>query len=1474
MTEPSALEGDLSPIKRALLEQRRLKAKVEAMERERHEPIAIIGLGCRFPGADGPEAFWQLLMDGVDAIREVPADRWDIDALYDPNPDAPGRVSSRWGGFLNRVDLFDPDVFGVSPREAETMDPQQRLALEVAWEAIENSAQPFDRLPGSATGVFLGIGTSDYLQLHTKLNDPDRIDAYLATGNSHSVAAGRLSYVLGLHGPSLSVDTACSSSLVAVHLACQSLRAGDCRMALAGGVNAILWVDNTVSLSKAHMLAPDGRCKTFDASADGFVRAEGCGIVVLKRLSDAQADGDRIVSVILGSACNQDGRSSGLTAPNGPSQEAVIRQALHRARLDPADIGYVEAHGTGTSLGDPIEVQALGNVLCKDRRAGDSLIIGSVKTNIGHLEAAAGVAGLIKAALCVERGTVPPHLHFTTPNPHIAWEDYNLSIPENPTEWNTGYPRVAGVSAFGFSGTNAHLIVGQAPEVLVQPATVERPSHLLVLSAQSDKALRELAARHRDYLVTHPDTDVANLCFTLNTGRAHWNQRAALTAKSFSELSAKLDGLATGSEAAKLAHGELTGAAGPEVAFLFTGQGSQYVGMGRQLYDTQPTFRQALDLCATLLAPHLDHPLLEIMFAGDAAGSRLHQTAYTQPALFSLEYALYQLWKAWGVEPSAVLGHSVGEYVAACVAGVFTLEDGLKLIAARGRLMQALAPGGAMAAVLAGPQQVGEAIAAWGNRLSIAAFNGPRNTVISGDAEAVDSALARLSGAGMEGQRLEVSHAFHSVRMEAMLDEFERIAGSIRYQRPKLAWSSNVTGRMVGGEEVCGSAYWRRQVREPVRFAEGMQSLMEQGYRTFVEVGPHPVLIGMGRQCVESEGVGWVSTLRRDREEWGELLAAVGALYVQGAPLDWQGFDSDYPRRRLSLPTYPFQRERHWIDPKPGKSPGSAPPPDVWKLAVERASRQAEHVPIDLNLNGFSAKWQALEELTEARIIYALREFGLFLRAEERHSVADALQSTGIGESYGDVISRWLERLARSRILIREGSGYISRQPLLAPDLDTALEKARGALAEDPELWRYIDRCCASLESVLRGASNPLDALFPGGSFETAEFLYQNWALPRYFNGILQSALESIAQIAARDGRSLRILEIGAGTGGTTSSALPALSGVDAEYWFTDLSDLFLARAERKFSGYPFVRYRVFDLDRDPINQGMPAHAFDVVVAANVLHATGDLGATLDRVKSLLASGGILLAYEVTEHLPWFDVTVALIEGWQKHADDLRRQHPLLKPDAWAKLFGEHGFDAMEAFPKPGSPAEILGHHVLLACGPHVHAGSTLEAVPASARIDRPSGPSAGARPEPEAQLLVGRLAALTASERTEALVEFVRGHVAEVLRLSPAKAPRRTQRLMDIGVDSLMAVELAGHLSAGLGRERSLRSTLIFDHPTIQAIAEYIERSVLEFPDGGDNYKVEPEIPRTAALRGEDLAGLSDEEVEQMLIAKLKEIQ
>ena len=909
----------LSPLKRALLELREMRARLEALERAPRAPIAVIGLGCRFPGGgNDPEAYWRLLRDGVDAVSEVPAERWAIEELYDPDPDAPGKMSTRYGGFLafECVADFDAAFFSISQREALSLDPQQRLLMEVASEALEHAGQPADRLVGSRTGVFIGISTADYLQRASR--DRSAIDAYLASGNSHSVASGRLSYLLGLQGPSVSVDTACSSSLVAVHLACQSLRLGECGLALAGGVNVILWPENTIALSKAGMMAPDGRSKAFDDRADGFVRGEGCGLVVLKRLSDALANGDRILAVIRGTAVNQDGRSGGLTAPNGPAQEAVIRDALADGGVSPAEIGYVETHGTGTSLGDPIEAQALAAVLGEGRPADRRVLIGSVKTNIGHLESASGVAGLIKVVLALQKGSIPPHLHLSEPSRHIPWERLPLTVPTRHTPWPPASGRrFAAVSSFGFSGTNAHVVLEEAPSPAPLSAGVDRPLHLLTLSAKSDQALAALARRWERHLDEDAETSLADMAFTANEGRAHFSHRAAFVASSRDAARQKLRALASGQGAPSLVRGDAYATRPLEVAFLFPGQGSQYVGMGRQLYQTQPTFRGALEQCNEILRGELDRPLLSVLYPNEGKTSPLDETAYTQPALFALEWSLSELWRSWGVEPSAVMGHSIGEYVAACVAGVFSLEDGLKLVAARGRLMQSLPAGGAMAAVSAGEERVAAAIAPYGEALSIAAVNGPESAVVSGAEPELARVQEVLEREGIRTKRLVVSHAFHSVRMDAVLGELERVAWEVNYSAPRIALVSNLTGRLAGAEEVSSAGYWRRHAREAVRFGDGMVALREQGYRVFVEVGPSPTLLGMGRQCVP-EGTGvWLPSLRNGREDWPQMLESLGRLYVEGVRVDWAGFDRDYARRKVALPTYPFERQRYWIDVEP-----------------------------------------------------------------------------------------------------------------------------------------------------------------------------------------------------------------------------------------------------------------------------------------------------------------------------------------------------------------------------------------------------------------------------------------------------------------------------------------------------------------------------------------------------------------------------
>ncbi|HVY79495.1 MAG TPA: type I polyketide synthase, partial [Steroidobacteraceae bacterium] len=636
MTQPSD-PSTLSPVKRALLALEEMQSRLHASERRLREPVAVIGIGCRFPGgANDPDSYWALLRSGRDAIVEVPPDRWDVDAYYDPNPDAPGKMSTRWGGFIDQVDRFDPQLFGISPREALTMDPQQRLLLEVTWEALERAGQNPERLKGTRTGVFVAIATSDYW--HTLLHDvdPSRIDAHFATGISHSIASGRISYCLGLQGVCLSIDTGCSGSLLSIHQACTSLRTGESQLAIAAGVNLILRPELAITYSKARMMAPDGRCKAFDARANGFVRGEGCGVVVLKRLADAQRDRDPILAIIRGTASNQDGASSGLTAPNGAAQEALIRAALADGELHPDAVGYVEAHGTGTSLGDPIEVRALGNIFGSRARSA-ALRIGSAKTNFGHLESAAGIAGFIKAVLCLMHGEIPPSLHFETPNPHIAWEDMSVEVAARLQPFpEYGGRRIAGVSSFGFSGTNVHVVLESATETHSEPQAAHPPRaiQLLTLSAKSDAALDESVRRLREHLEGRGrEQALADVCHTASAGRAHFAHRLAIPVRSRDELVQALRSIEQGTPAG--VRGQVSGAALPKIAFLFTGQGAQYPGMGRELYESEPVFRDVLDRCAQAMSGELDRPLLEVMWGADSA--QLDQTRYTQPALYALE---------------------------------------------------------------------------------------------------------------------------------------------------------------------------------------------------------------------------------------------------------------------------------------------------------------------------------------------------------------------------------------------------------------------------------------------------------------------------------------------------------------------------------------------------------------------------------------------------------------------------------------------------------------------------------------------------------------------------------------------------------------------------------------------------------------------------------------------------------------------
>jgi acyl transferase domain-containing protein/acyl carrier protein len=921
---------DLDNSQRVLVALKQARARLEAAERAVAEPIAVIGIGCRFPGgADGPDEYWRLLLDGFDATTEIPRDRYDVNAYYDSRPGLPGKIYAREGAFLPAVDRFDAAFFAISPREAANLDPQQRLLLEVAWEALEHAGQAPDQLRGSRSGVFVGIGRSDYVNRLLRAA-PEFLTAWHATGNGLCYGPGRLAHVLDLNGPNMAIDTACSSSLVAIHLACQSLRLRECDLALAGGCHVHLSPQIAIMLSMSRALAADGRCKTFDAAADGFGQGEGCGIIVLRRLSDALGRRDNILALIRGSAVNHDGHSSGLTVPNQAAQEQVVRDALASARAAPREIGYVEAHGTGTALGDPIEVEALAAVFCRDRPHADPLRLGSVKTNVGHLEAAAGIAGLIKVVLSLRHQQIPPHLHLREPNPRIAWDDLPIRIPTRPVAWQRGAkPRLAGVSSFGMSGTNSHIVLQEAPVAAPSVNECERPIHAVALSARSLPALREQARRLETHLALHEDLPLADVAFTANTGRTHFPVRVGLVSASTAELSRGLSAVASGETGPVILPEE--DPEPPGVVFLCSGQGSQYFAMARQLYATQPVIRHVLDRCDTILRPLLQASLCEVLF--DANDGRLDQTLYTQPALFALEYAMAELWRSWGVVPRAVLGHSVGEYAAACIGGVFTLEEGLRLVAERSRLMQALS-GGRMAAVFASESLVRQAIGASGEDASVAAINGAANVVIAGSDRALRAVLARLEAEAIGFRELTVSHAFHSAMMDPVLTAFATAAGNVNYAAPRIELISNVTGRLH--KEAPTAKYWTDHLRETVRFADGLDTLVRRGHRIFVEIGPGNALVTIARCHFGDLSPLLLPSMLRGKQEWGPLLETLARLYEHGVGIDWTGFDRDYRRQRVPLPTYPFERQRFWCDEAD----------DVV------SPRQSEHIP------AYRLRWQ------------------------------------------------------------------------------------------------------------------------------------------------------------------------------------------------------------------------------------------------------------------------------------------------------------------------------------------------------------------------------------------------------------------------------------------------------------------------------------------------------------------------------------
>lgn len=1222
----------LSPQRLALLADE-LNARLQAFESRRTVPLAIVGIGCRLPGGViDPETFWKLLRDGVDAVGEVPAGRWNVEEFYDRSPDTPGRMATRWGGFIDGPEQFDAKFFGIAPAEAVCMDPQQRLLLETSWEALEHAAIAPSSLAGTSTGVFVGLCNGDYSQV--ALNAPrEAITPYFASGSSHAVAAGRISYVLGLQGPSLAVDTSCSASLVAVHLACQSLRLGECDTALAGGVNLILNPDITIALSQGRMMAPDGRCKAFSELANGFVRAEGAAMIVLKRLPDAIQDRNRILAVVRGTACNQDGRSSGLTAPNGPSQEAVISLALADARVQAKDVDYIEAHGTGTALGDPIEAGALNAVFGRMPARSQPLFVGSVKTNLGHLESAAGIAGLVKLVLSLEHGEIPASLHLGIPNSRIEWDRLPLKVPAALTAWNrTGPSRIGGVSSFGFSGTNAHVIVEEYSHPVSLTLAEDRPM-LLTLSAKSEMALSAIASRLRHHLQQNPGLKLADIARTLNAGRSHFEYRCCLVASAESELISLLDiylqDIAGRRSAPASVQSGRAASRSPRVAFLFPRRSLSRSGAGRELYRSVPKFREAVGRCEEILKDKFALPA-QSAFSGDEPG--MFPAGYQQAAEFALQYALAESWRSIGIEPAAAVGYGVGEYAAACIAGVLSLEDGLALAMAEG-----------------------------------------------------------------------------SIRIDAQ-------ACQISYQEPRIAF---IPASAVTTENSNRQPIWPRSSApiSSVAFA-----LLEQDSAANLWMGGDAAGEEL-RRAAESDMAGKaIASFDRPDAECAGLLSAAGSLYILGCNLDLSGFYGSVANA-VSLPTYPFQRERYWLDlggrVNAGTGSRAATAKKIELANGLHATGAYETEPIEDDAGsteerewiyqldwiarplvgntpgqthafgnrivGTSQVIEASAELTRVAqlasvcapvystiIVEALREAGLSPLPEGAFTLEEVSARLKLLPARLRLLARFFGILVEDGVveLTPDGFRFVDFGP--RPDADRELDRLSFLYPECSTELKILRRCGKKLSAVLQGAYDPMQLVFADGSIDETEHIYEQSPVCRFFNDQAATRIRAAVDGCAR--RPARLLEIGGGTGATTGPILAALADRDIAYCFTDISAAFLSRARSKFSHVSSMHYRVLDIERDPVTQGFAAGGYDVIIAANVLHATTDLRHTLAHVRTLLAPGGTLLLIEGVRPDRWLDLTLGLTDGWWRFADsDLRPEHPLISASTWASLLSEAG---------------------------------------------------------------------------------------------------------------------------------------------------------------------------------------------------------
>ena len=1272
--------------------------------------VAVIGLAGRFPGSQNIEEFWQNLVAGREFIAVFPEE-----AQTDQVQAA---------ALLEDIDLFDATFFGINPREAEIMDPQHRLFLECAWEALENAG--YDPLQENSTiGVYAGIGRSTYLLYNLLPNSLDQTLGYFPTllASDKDYAPTRVSYKLNLKGPSVSVGTACSSSLVAVNLAYQSLLSGECDMALAAGVS-IKAPQNAMTLCPEGV-SPDGHCRAFDARANGTIGGNGVGLVVLKRLSEALADGDYIYAVLKGSSVNNDGALKvSYTAPSEQAQSRVIQSAQLMAEVEPETITYVETHGTGTKLGDPIEIAALTQAFSTDKKGYCAL--GSVKTNIGHLDAAAGIAGFIKTVLCLDRQLIPPSINFETPSPQIDFDNSPFFVNTQLSEWKgNGIPRRAGVSSFGFGGTNAHVILEEAPQLARKNLETEKGSHqkeqLLILSAKTDSALEQSTTNFIQYLQQNPQVDLADVAYTLQRGRQNFPHKRAVIAESVDDAIAALQ------DPKRLLMGEQAIQKRP-IAFLFTGLGTHYMDMAKGLYQVEPIFAEEIDRCCKLLEPLLDLDLKTVIFStkntdsseissaidkpkidlrqmlgrrqapANSETTKLNHTQLTQPAIFVIEYALAKLWQSWGIQPSAMIGYSIGEYVAATLAGVFSLEDALTLVAKRAEMIAQL-PAGAMLAVPLSEKALKPLL---NNNLSLSAVNGAEQCVVAGEPEAIDNLQAQLIAQGLACRRLQSSHAFHSHMMEAIVPVFKILVEGVQRQSPSIPYLSNLTGTWVAPDQVTDADYWVKHLCQPVRFADQVRELWEQQQPILLEIGAGQTLCSLALQCLNkgsnNEKIA-LASLRHTYEHQSDkafILNSVAQLWLAGINFDWSAFSAQQPNYRIPLPTYPFQRQRYWVEP-PGtpSTPSQFMTPGLWQSLIADAQDKALEGAKLLESAIHEDQRQALDRLCAAYMNQAFRQLGVFGQSEQTYSLEELWEQTGVIPRYQELLTRWLNVLVNRGCLQRDAYGQFSHLDPLAPEAIPQLLAEVQGKSEAVISLAWIDiyhTYGMNLSVILTGERQPLEFHFSMGLQEEG-YSVPEYPSMKYYEPILCSIVKTVIDALPSD-RKLRVLELGAGTGSATEKVLPLLPADQTEYQFTDVGNFFLTIAQQKFSQYPFVEYGVLDVEKSPQEQGYEAHGFDLIIAFNVLHVARDIDATVEYARSLLAPGGLLLLWEITEARLEADIMDGvLMQPIVDPKGERNMGDPYLSDEQWKTLLTASGFTRVESF----SEFPCYGEHILLA---------------------------------------------------------------------------------------------------------------------------------------------------------------------------------